>query len=177
MPNRFDPLAELDRLARAVGQLIGRSPAVAVTRSDAELRLTVDLPGVKAEDIDLSVDGSGVVVRGVRRPVESSAGSEAAGEPAGGAREIELRHELDPTEPVDVAGATASFEDGVLTVRLPRATGSRARRIDVRHAGQAAASPGPGDASDGGEHGGGSGTAPGIVPPPPEEQGNPLPTS
>lgn len=186
MPSRFDPLRDLDRLAQSVGQglgqLLNRPGDVRARRVGDATELEVDLPGVKAADIDLTVDAERVVVRAVRR----TAGGDGGGGGGGGAT-IERTWEVEG--PVDVEGVSAGYEDGVLTVRLPKPAGAPARRVPVGAAGNAASptppapptSANPPTPSAGevpvGPTDAGAGTVPPTAPPPPGEQANPLPTS
>jgi HSP20 family protein len=174
MPIRFDPLRELDRLAQSFGQLLNRPGPVRVDRGDEEIRLDIDLPGVRADDIELTVDADRVEVRAVRRPGPSATATDSPG--------TEQRHEYRIDDPIDVDRVRADYEDGVLTVHLPRTGGVRARRVPVRSgtgatapdpAGTAAPAEGSSDPPAAGSEGGG--TEP--TPPPPGEQANPLPTS
>ena len=173
MPIRFDPLREFDRLGQSLGQLLNRPGPVRVDRSDEEVRLEIDLPGVRAHDIELTVDPDRVEVRAVRRP-SPSATADTPG--------TEMRHEYRIGDPIEVDRVRADYEDGVLTVHLPRTAGVRARRVPVRSGTGATAPDASGTASPAGSSSdpavpGSDGDATEPTPPPPGEQANPLPTS
>ncbi len=106
----------------------GRMPAVDVVDRDSEIVVTAEVPGVKKENLEVSVTDNSVNIRGkshsesqvgegeyVRR--EISAGSFA--------RTVSLPGE------VDVDAAKAEFADGVLTLTLPKAERARRRTISV----------------------------------------------
>ena len=86
------------------------------------------LPGVKAEDIDISVTGQVLTLRGESNEEhEEKSQNYYRRERRSGTflRQISL-----PTE-VDSARAEASFEDGVLKLRLPKAEAVKPRTIKV----------------------------------------------
>jgi HSP20 family protein len=141
-----DP-AELERLRRRVGRLLlalqeasemvaGEAgaawlPAVDLCESDACVTVCVELPGVRAEHVEVSLTNEELRVRGRKRKgaprgVISHLCSERSFGPF--ARNIQLRW------PVRKDRATAELKDGVLTVRLPKLEDRRGRehRIEVK---------------------------------------------
>jgi HSP20 family protein len=92
--------------------------------------LTVEVPGLKRDDIELVVEASRLTVRGQRierRP---------AGDPVL-YHQVERGHGVfsrtfEFAEPIDAGGVRAELADGVLTISLPKAPAPPARRIDVR---------------------------------------------
>ncbi|MFN8557386.1 MAG: Hsp20/alpha crystallin family protein [Dehalococcoidia bacterium] len=99
-----------------------------VERDDA-LEVSAALPGVKPEDINLSIERNVLTISG-----ESHSESEEKG---GRFHHRERRHGrfsrsiMLPME-VDPDACQADFEHGVLTIRLPKAEQARSRRIEVR---------------------------------------------
>lgn len=95
---------------------------------DETFKLFVELPGMRRQDIDVSVTGRAVNVSGTRPRFEPPAGGRLlrAERPAG---HFDLNVRL-PAE-VDTLGVTAHMRDGLLEVRLPRLTATRGRSIDV----------------------------------------------
>jgi HSP20 family protein len=101
-----------------------------VSETDKEIRITAELPGVSEQDIDVSLDDDVLTIRGEKRFerkeeketfhfVECSYGTFQ--------RSLRLPFAVDPDQ------VQASFENGVLTVTLPK-TGrqDRSRRIQVQ---------------------------------------------
>jgi HSP20 family protein len=81
----------------------------------------VDLPGVSKEDINVAVEGARLSVSGARRPVAANGAAPEqikvlrAERPATRyARTLQLPQEVDGN------AADASFENGVLTLTLPK---------------------------------------------------------
>lgn len=114
-------------------------PAVNVSESDEAIVVEAELPGLDATDVDISVAGDELVLRGARagRPEQTSGN----GEPAAGVtwhrRErgsgtFERRIEL--PVPVDATRVEAKLVDGVLTVTCPKAPQAQPRKVTVQSA-------------------------------------------
>ena len=106
-------------------------PRVNVVESDREVVVTAELPGMDAKDIDVTIARDALTLRGERRSEsETREGTLHRMERSTGAfhRTIPL-----PAEVLSQK-AEASFQKGVLTVRLPRdaASPKAARKIDVK---------------------------------------------
>ncbi|MGP4051571.1 Hsp20/alpha crystallin family protein [Streptomyces sp. 2A115] len=129
---RTDPFRELDRLTQQVfGQPFGPArpapmPMDAYQAGD-DLIVHFDLPGIDPESIDLDVERNVLNVRAERRsPAPEGADVIVAERPAGAfTRQLFLGETLD-TERID-----ASYEAGVLTLRIPVAEQAKPRRIQI----------------------------------------------
>ena len=138
------PLAlvqDVDRLFESlvcgwgVSPLAARSagfvPRADVAEDDQAIRVTAELPGVKAEDLEVSVDGDTLIIRGEKKTEQAADARQASwSERTYGAfaRAFTL-----PAE-VDRERVEAAFKQGVLTLTLPKTaqTQHSARRIDVK---------------------------------------------
>lgn len=94
-------------------------PAVELRETDEAYTLRAELPGVKREEIELKVEDELVILRGKKQAREESEAEEGRvhrAEMSFGSfeRRFRLPHELDAEQ------AEARFQDGVLTVRLPK---------------------------------------------------------
>jgi HSP20 family protein len=91
--------------------------------------ITVDLPGVKKDDIEVSIDGSRVMIRAETKTETARKDGEkviyAERSAARYARSFEL-----PTE-VTESGADARYENGVLTLTLPKKSAAQVKRLTV----------------------------------------------
>jgi HSP20 family protein len=106
------------------------APGVDLVEFPGELRLWVDLPGVPASSIDLTVNGTLLVLQGERAAVEAAQGRDHLRErPTGGF----FRQVVLPCE-VEADAIRAEARDGVLEVVLPKAEALRPRTIPIREA-------------------------------------------
>lgn len=115
-----------------------RRPAVDVSEDDKQFVVTLDVPGVRRADVDVSVHGRRVdIVAEARKPVAAAKAEPQAAEPAvpsapapaeSTASRVLVRERLVaryarsfvlPAD-IDQSGAQARLEDGVLTVTLPK---------------------------------------------------------
>lgn len=146
---RWDPWSDVISLREAMSNLLeesfvrsgdpGRSGvglAVDVLETPDAFEIYGSVPGVTPEDVEITVLGDTVQIRGERRSPALPAEGEGARwlireRHAGGfSRTITLPAGVRADE------ATAEFRDGVLTVRLPKAEEVRGRTIPVRSTGQ-----------------------------------------
>lgn len=109
---------------------VGRpwSPPLDVYETPEETVVVVELPGVDASQVELSVAEGRLVIRGARTPDDRPDARLQLRERQFGTflRQIPL-----PSE-VDFDGAQAETVNGVLTVRLPRRRAAAPRTIPVR---------------------------------------------
>ena len=105
----------------------GWSPVADVCESDDRFVVVVELPGVAREDVDVSATHDALTIRGERGGPGCEPAQYVRLERGHGrfARHFSFATRL------DVTGVSADFADGVLTVTLPKATDTRARRVDV----------------------------------------------
>ena len=144
MATQWDLVRELasmqDRMNRMFGNLSDRGredvtgtgawmPPVDIFETDArEIVLKAELPGLRREDIDLTVENSTLTIRAQRREDEGVRGHqyhrrERQCGPC--SRSFTLPHT------VDAAQAKAEYRDGMLTVRLPLREDAKPREIQV----------------------------------------------
>ncbi|KUN59779.1 heat-shock protein Hsp20 [Streptomyces canus] len=126
---RTDPFREFDRLAQQVFGSTARPAAMAMDayRSGDDFVVHFDLPGVDPETIELDVERNVLNVRAERRvPAPEGAELIVAERPTGSfTRQLFLGDTLD-TERID-----ASYDAGVLTLRIPVAEQAKPRRIQI----------------------------------------------
>lgn len=129
---RFDPfLAEFDRLTqRTFGTATGVGLPMDVIRRGEELVVRVDLPGVPADAIDLTVENHVLTISAERRASYGEGDQVLAQERFDGVISRRLR----VPEWVDTDAVSADYTDGVLTVRLPLAEKAKPRRVEIKAA-------------------------------------------
>jgi HSP20 family protein len=123
--------SDLWQVPRFTGHRRGFRPAVDVFRSDdpPELRVVVELAGVKPEAIQLATSGRTLVIAGQRARLSGGTYQQLEIEYGRFQRTLQL-----PTD-VDTSKATAAYEHGILAVVLPIATSPPAPQpvpIEVR---------------------------------------------
>jgi HSP20 family protein len=118
-----------DRRTEPVGDRGTWTPAVDIYRTaDTAIVLKAELPGLRREDIDVSVEDATLTIRGQRRREEGVADEayhRVERQYGGFSRSFTLPADVDTTE------VRADYRDGVLTVRLPRREEARQRQIQV----------------------------------------------
>ena len=104
-------------------------PAMNVWSSEEGLILTAEVPGIRPEDIDVSVVGETLNLTGARKPEELKEGTRYHRQERGYgkfSRTIQLPF------PVDVNKVEATFKNGLLHISLPRAEADKPRKIAVK---------------------------------------------
>lgn len=135
---RTDPFREFDRLTQHLfGNTTGtwsRPTAMPMDayRAGDEFVVAFDLPGVTPDAIELDVERNVLTVKAERRPpvVSDNVETQVAERPYGVfSRQLFLGDALD-TEHIN-----ASYDAGVLTLRIPVAEQAKPRRISIAAAG------------------------------------------
>jgi len=104
-------------------------PSLNVWTNEESLNVTAEVPGVRPEDIDISVVGDTLTLSGTRKPEELDENTRYHRQERGYgdfARSLQLPF------PVDVNKVEATFHNGVLMVAMPRAEADKPRKITVK---------------------------------------------
>lgn len=137
----FDPLAELDDLNRRLAHHLdswarfpslldddafGFTPLADVEETDDAYLVEIELPGVDRKDIDVTLSGRQLTVTGERKEKERTGVLRRRTRVTG-------RFHYDVHLPsADSDGEiTAGYDDGVLSIRVPKPEADRRRRIPV----------------------------------------------
>jgi HSP20 family protein len=111
------------------------APAVDMYQTDDEVVVRAALPGFKADDVQINVTGDVLTLRGELKHEEEKTSSSQGKERAWHIREHRWgsfeRSIALPTE-VTADKAVADFEDGVLTITLPKAEEVKPKTITVK---------------------------------------------
>jgi len=106
-------------------------PLVDVSETGKEVLVNAEVPGMDPKDIDISLSGNLLTLKGERKHEEEKKGKSFHRiERSYGAftRTIQLPAEVDSNK-VD-----ASYKDGVLTIRMPKTKEESVRKIEVKTA-------------------------------------------
>lgn len=146
MMQRWSPFTDIDRVWDEMDRLLGESlprvrpsmragsfrPAMDLYDQGDELVFKAVIPGARSEDIELSVEQNTLTIRG---RFGYTLDADAAKSTTWYRREIgsgQFAESVTLPVPVDSERAEARFEDGILTLMLPKAEQARTRRIPVR---------------------------------------------
>lgn len=105
-------------------------PPTDVYRESDHLVLEVEAPGLDRSDLDVSFENGRLTVAGERRPREDVDEDERKyyrSERLYG----RFRRSFVLSDDVDPEGIHAAYDDGILTVRIPRSSRSGSHRIEV----------------------------------------------
>ena len=136
---RWDPFAELSRLNHQLQRYVdnwrdlpsllgdGFSPLADVEETDDAFVVEIELAGVKKDDVDIELSGRRLVVSGERKERERVGILRKRTRTVG-----RFRYEVVLPADLDEDGVTAELDEGVLTLRVPKAASERPRRITVQ---------------------------------------------
>jgi HSP20 family protein len=104
-------------------------PAVDITENKEVVRITTELPGVRPEDVKLSVENSILTIRGEKRSThEEKTDRMHRYERQYGS--FERTFSLPST--VDVERIEARYDNGILTVELPKVEKAKPKQIEIK---------------------------------------------
>lgn len=140
------PATALDQLRQEVNRLFedpfgtfnaandlftGWAPPLDLSEDADQLVVEVELPGVRKEDLELSVHKGVLSISGERKsehPADGEAGCYRRERFHG-----RFQRSITLPKPVEADAAKATYRDGVLTVVLPKTEEARPRKIAVKH--------------------------------------------
>lgn len=112
-------------------EFFGWAPAVDVYEDKDNLVVRAELPGMKKEDIEISLHEGSLVISGERKMgCDSSEGETSRAERFFG----RFQRALELPRPVNPEKVTATYKDGILTVTLAKTEESKPRQISVKAA-------------------------------------------
>jgi HSP20 family protein len=136
-----DPWQLLDQWRREMDQALGPggddetrvvgsawAPAVDIQELGDRYVLHADIPGVKPEDIEISMDRGVLTVRGERKHASEESGK---GYHRRERQQGVFMRRFSLPDTVDAEGITATSNDGVLEITLPKTAEPQPRKIKV----------------------------------------------
>lgn len=146
MIQRWNPMNDFERVWDEMDRMLtegftrGRGtsrgwslrPAVDLYDTGDELVFRAMLPGARPDDIDLTIEQNTLTIKG---RYGQTLQDESAKTATWYRREIvagQFAESITLPVPVDAERAEANFEDGILTLTLPKAEQARVRRINVQ---------------------------------------------
>ena len=134
MLNAWSAVSTLDRMFDDVmGSAFGAAtssqtfnPAIDVRASDTEVALVCDVPGVKQEDLEITLANRVLTIKGSRRFESKETDRVMLGRTYGAfSRSYTLPDALDEEK------LAAELADGVLTIRIPKLPKAQPRKIQI----------------------------------------------
>ncbi|HET9947433.1 MAG TPA: Hsp20/alpha crystallin family protein [Longimicrobiales bacterium] len=109
------------------------SPPVSVSETSDELIFTAELPGLSEKDVNIELENDVLTISG-EKSEERTEGDEERRYHLWERRYGSFRRSFTLPRAVDGAQARATFENGVLEIRLPKAAEARGRKIEISKA-------------------------------------------
>ncbi len=138
----LDPLRELEQLQRRMGRLfqnafglerapwqVGGYPLVNISEDRDHVYIRAELPGVKAEDLEITIQDSSLILRGQRKiPTEEKQVNYHRRERESGffRRVVSLPARMQPDK------VEATSKDGILNIKLAKPEAVKPRKIQVK---------------------------------------------
>jgi HSP20 family protein len=134
----WNPFSELERIQRELGWLTrglmreptaGVFPLMNLTEDRDHYYLRAELPGIKAEDLDIMATGDSLTISGERKISEEDEKAtfhRREREAGRFSRVIQLPGDI------DTGKVEASCADGILTIVLPKAEASKPKQVRVK---------------------------------------------
>jgi HSP20 family protein len=111
------------------GSSLMRAPETDVMETEKEIRVVTEMPGLKRDNIEIDVENNVLTIRGEKRE-ERTEGEQGRWHLAERRYGTFSRSFVLPRD-VDSENIQASFQDGVLTVTVPKSEKARRRRIEI----------------------------------------------
>jgi len=127
-----DPFTLFDVLERRAPHPVIEGPAPArrnlSLKDDGDaLTLTASLPGLSRDDVELTIEGEVLTLKASRK-LDVPKGYRVVRRERG---DIALQRRIDLGVHIDATAARADFDDGILTVTLPKSADAKPRKIVV----------------------------------------------
>ena len=101
-------------------------PAADVSERDGQYLVTMDLPGVDRDSLEITFDNDRLSIRG-QRPVENRSAADRIERPSG-----RFSRSFSVSTAIEQQQITAEYRDGVLQVRLPRRREPEGQRVKIQ---------------------------------------------
>lgn len=139
---KWSPFSELDAIQEQMNQLFEGSkkqstsnlgsliPSADISEDENSYQVTVDLPGIPKDDINLSVSGNTLILRAERneKKEEKKKKNYYKLERAVGffERQFTFNHDIDESK------VSATYKDGVLEINLPKQKTDKSKLIKIQ---------------------------------------------
>lgn len=108
-------------------EMIELNPSIHTEEADAHFMVSVDVPGLKMEDLKIEVDEGILTISGERKKMVRDENSNMQSKAY-----AFFRRSFRIPSSVDTEKIEAAYEDGVLELVLPKTQASQARQIEIK---------------------------------------------
>lgn len=115
---------------RLAGMDLMRAPEADVTETADEIRVAVELPGMRSEDVEVSLEDNLLTISGEKKEEREEEDREHRWHLSERRYGRFSRSFVLPRD-VEQDGIRASFENGVLSLTIPKSERARPRRIEI----------------------------------------------
>jgi HSP20 family protein len=134
MLTRWDAVSTLDRMFDDVmGSMLGAAtsartfdPSIDVHASDSEVVFVCDVPGIKQDDLEITLDHHVLTIKGARKFEGKQSEQVMLGRAYGS-----FNRSYTLPDSVDGENLTAHLADGVLTIRIPKHAKAKPKKIPI----------------------------------------------
>jgi HSP20 family protein len=123
----FSPLWQGSRMKDLL-----RAPEAEVVETQNDIRVVLDTPGITAEDIDISLENNILTVSGERKSSWSVSDAREATWHISERRYGKFSRSFMLPRDVEQDRIEAGFDNGVLSITIPKSEKARRRRIEIR---------------------------------------------
>jgi HSP20 family protein len=104
-------------------------PAIDVAESEKEVTIRAELPGIDPKEIDVSVTGNQVVIKGEKKESSERKGD---GFFHSESRYGSFQRAIPLPEGVDAEHVDAKYANGVLTLTMPKSPAAAAKKVEIK---------------------------------------------
>lgn len=127
-PRMFDNLLQ-DFVVGDFTSAVKSFPAIDVAEHENEFVLLAEMPGVKKEDLKLTVENNALTLSGVRKPYDIPQDARVL---LNEVRVREFSRSIEFPSDVEVDKIAAELQNGLLRVVLPKAEEAKPKQIEVK---------------------------------------------
>lgn len=109
--------------------MFGRSFPLDITDAEQEYVIDASLPGVKPEDVQITALGDTLTIHATRKPAEATEKTKTYVRRE--RYEGEIQRIITLPVPIEAERVIATYENGVLTVRVPKTEAAKPKQIQV----------------------------------------------
>jgi HSP20 family protein len=128
----FDSVAWSPLGSKGVSGMQTWIPPMDIEDQEELLRVSLEIPGVNPDDVNVTVENGVLSVSGEKK-LERTSGNEKSGPYSAERRYGWFERTIALPQSVETDKVTAHYENGVLTLELPKSAEARKRKIAIGH--------------------------------------------